>query len=118
MTNNEKYLNELKNYKVSITKGTPGNFYLRFAFKACEHAINNCDLADYEDVLNVDEGRVSSVEITDIERASIIWLIQYSAKNGIKLPYLCRFYPVPVLQNVATGWIDRKSTRLNSSHRT
>ena len=117
MTNNEKYLNELNNYKASITKGTPGNFYLKFAFKACEHAINNCDLADYEDVLNADEGRVSSVEITDIERASIIWLIQYSVKNDIKLPYLCRFYPVPVLQNVATGWI-RKNVEANGDYRT
>ena len=117
MTNNEKYLNELNNYKASITKGTLGNFYLKFAFKACEHAINNCDLADYEDVLNADEGRVSSVEITDIERASIIWLIQYSVKNDIKLPYLCRFYPVPVLQNVATGWI-RKNVEANGDYRT
>lgn len=117
MTNNEKYLNELNNYKASITKGAPVNFYLKFVFKVCEHAINNCDLADYEDVLNIDEDRVSSVEITDIERASIIWLIQYSVKNGIKFPYLCRFYPVPVLQNVATGWI-RKNVEANGDYRT
>ena len=117
MTNNEKYLNELNNYRASITKGTPGNFYLKFTFKVCEHAINNCDLADYEDVLNADEGRVSSVEITDIERASIIWLIQYSIKSGIKLPYHCHFYPVPVLQNVATGWI-RKNVEANGDYRT
>ena len=117
MTNNEKYLNELNNYKASITKGTPVNFYLKFIFKVCEHAINNSDLADYEDVLNIDEARVSYAEITDIEKASIIWLIQYSVKNGIKLPYHCRFYPVQLLKNVATGWIC-KNVEVNGDYRT
>lgn len=117
MTNNEKYLNELNKHKAIFTKDTPANVYMRLVFKVCEHAINNCDLADYEDVLNIDEGRVSSVEITDIERASIIWLIQYSVKNGIKIPYLSRFYPVQVLQNVATGWI-RKNVEANGDYRT
>ena len=117
MTNNEKYLNELNKHKAIFTKDTPANVYMRLVFKVCEHAINNCDLADYEDVLNIDEGRVSSAEITDIERASIIWLIQYSVKNGIKIPYLSRFYPVQVLQNVATGWI-RKNVEANGDYRT
>ena len=117
MTNNEKYLNELNSHRAIFTKGTSANVYMRLVFKVCEHAINNCDLADYEDVLNIDEGRVSSVEITDIERASIIWLIQYSVKNGIKIPYLSRFYPVQVLQNVATGWI-RKNVEANGDYRT
>lgn len=115
MTNNEKYLNELNNYRASITKGTPGNFYLRFVFKVCEHAINNCNLADYEDV--VDMARVSPVEMADIERASVIWLIQYSVKNNIKLPYFCYSHSVSVLQNVAAGWI-RKNVEANGDYRT
>lgn len=115
MTNNEKYLNELNNYKASITKGAPVNFYLKFVFKVCEHAINNCNLADYEDV--VDMARVSPVEMADIERASVIWLIQYSVKNNIKLPYFCYSHSVSVLQNVAAGWI-RKNVEANGDYRT
>ena len=116
MRNNEKYLEELKNYRASLTKSTPANTYLKLVLKVCEHAISNCDLADYEDVVNIDEDRLSYVEIADIERASIIWLIQYSVKNDIKLPYRC-FYPVKLLQNVATGWI-RKNVEANGDYRT
>ena len=116
MTNNEKYLNELNNCKGQTTGGLAGSFYLRFVLKVCEHAINNCDLADYEDVVDANMGKVSHVEMADIERASIIWLIQYSVKNGIKLPYRC-FYSVKLLQNVAAGWI-RKNVNVNGDYRT
>lgn len=115
MTNNEKYLNELNNCKGQTTGGLAGSFYLKFVFKVCEHAINNCNLADYEDV--VDMARVSPVEMADIERASVIWLIQYSVKNNIKLPYFCYSHSVSVLQNVAAGWI-RKNVEANGDYRT
>ena len=115
MTNNEKYLNELNKHKAIFTKDTPANVYMRLVFKVCEHAINNCNLADYEDV--VDMARVSPVEMADIERASVIWLIQYSVKNNIKLPYFCYSHSVSVLQNVAAGWI-RKNVEANGDYRT
>lgn len=115
MTNNEKYLNELNNCKGQTTGGLAGSFYLKFVFKVCEHAINNCNLADYEDV--VDMARVSPIEMADIERASVIWLIQYSVKNNIKLPYFCYSHSVSVLQNVAAGWI-RKNVEANGDYRT
>ena len=115
MTNNEKYLNELNNCKGHTTGGLAGSFYLKFVFKVCEHAITNCNLADYEDV--VDMARVSPVEMADIERASVIWLIQYSVKNNIKLPYFCYSHSVSVLQNVAAGWI-RKNVEANGDYRT
>lgn len=117
MTNTEKYLNELNSCKAVNAKYSPKDIYFNFVLKVCEHAINNCDLADYDDVAIIDENRVSYIELSNIEKASIIWLIQYATKNDISIPVYSKFFPSAILNNVATGWI-RKNIEVTNDYRT